>query len=131
MKFYYVYGCDKIYNGMYGMNQSGIFLCRDHEDAIEWGQQLAYDVMDSYSEITDSLENRVLEICESNGINYEDDGLEVQEIRSEVYEENAYYEVDLLNEDLLPSDDVDELGDLLCELGDVEFRKRYFLRSIV
>jgi hypothetical protein len=131
MRLYYVYGCDKIYNGMYGMSESGIFLCDNHEEAIEWGQELAYRVMDSYSDITDSLENRVLEICESNRINYKDDGLEVQEIRSEVYEENAYYEVDLLNEALLPSDDVDALEDLLYELGDVEFRKRYFLRSIV
>lgn len=130
MKLYYISGKDNLYQGLHGMQDSRIVLCDDDDEAIEWAKELSYDVMESYSNIYEDLEERVVERCAEECVYYKDDGSEVDRIREEVYDEDLNYEVDLLNSNWLPTEDIDELDDLLWEIGDEEFRSRYSLRSI-
>ena len=130
MKLYYIYGSDQLYGGLHGMETSRIVLCDDDKEAVEWAKELSYDVMESYSNIYEDLEERVAELCAEERVCYKDDGPEVQRIRDEVYQEDLYYEVDLLDSDWLPTENIDELEDLLWDIGDEEFRKRYSFKSI-
>lgn len=129
MAFYLVKGCDRIYGGLHGMRGFDIGECREEADAIDWALDLAADVVASYSEIYDSLEEDVREECEAEGIDYESNGSKVDEIREEIYSEDYEIEVGLLDENELPTFDLDELSDLYWNDPD-EFEKLYVLRWI-
>lgn len=129
-KFYYIYGCDQIYGGLHGMYKSGIASCADDDEAIEWARDFSQDVIESYNEIYNDLEDQIFDVCELNKINYKDDGPDVANIRDQIYEEDMDYFAVLLNGNELPSDDIDELNDLLWEIGDDEFLQKYSLRNV-
>ena len=129
-KLYYIKGYDQIYCGLHGMETSRIIECENDDEAIDWGRDLSQDVIESYSNIYEELEEEVLHRCAVEGICYKDDGPIVDNIRDEVYQEDLAYEVDLLDSNELPSFDIDELEDLLWEMGDVEFRKKFTLIEI-
>ena len=129
MALYLVKGCDRIYGGLHGMQDFDIVECREDSDAIDWALELAADVVASYGEIYDSLEEDVREECEAEGIDYESNDSRVDEIREEIYSEDYEFEVGLLDENELPTFDLDELSDLYWNDPD-EFKKLYVLRWI-
>lgn len=129
MALYLIKGYDGIYGGLHGMQDFDIVECREKEDAIDWALELAADVVASYSEIYDSLEEDVKEECEAEGIDYESNSSRVDEIREEIYNEDYEIEVGLLDENELPTFDLDELSSLYWNDQD-EFEKLYVLRWI-
>ena len=129
MALYLIKGYDSIYSGRHGMQDFDIVECREEADAIDWALDLAADVVASYGEIYDSLEEDVREECETEGVDYESNDSRVDEIREEIYREDYETEVGLLDENELPTFDLDELSDLYWNDPD-EFEKLYVLRWI-
>ncbi|MBQ2177029.1 MAG: hypothetical protein II453_18920, partial [Alphaproteobacteria bacterium] len=72
MNLYYIRANDQIYGGLYGMEETEIVLCNDDNEAIDWAEDLSYQVMESYSDIYETLEERVVKICAENRICYKD-----------------------------------------------------------
>lgn len=129
MALYLIKGYDSIYRGLHGMQAFDIVECREDADATDWALELAADVVASYGEIYDSLEENVREECEAEGIDYESNDSRVDEIREEIYREDYEIEVGLLDENELSTLDFDELSDLYWNDPD-EFEKLYVLRWI-
>lgn len=129
MALYLIKGYDNIYQGLHGMENFDIVECRSEADAIDWALDLAQGVVESYVEIYDSLETCVKYECEAADIDYESDNSEVDEIRDEIYREDYVIEVGLLDENTLPTLDLDELNDLYWNDHE-EFEKLYVLRWI-
>ena len=129
MALYLIKGYDSIYSGLHGIQEFDIVEGRKDADAIDWALELAADVVASYSEVYDSLEEDVREECEAEGIDYESNSSNVDEIREEIYREDYEIEVGLLDENELPTFDLDELSDLYWNDPD-EFEKLYVLRWI-
>lgn len=129
MALYLIKGYDNIYKGLHGLEDFRIVDCEKDADATDWALDLAADVVASYSEIYDSLEENIREECEAEGIDYESNNSRVDEIREEVYMEDYRIEVGLLDKSILPTLDLDELNDLYWNDND-EFEKLYVLRWI-
>lgn len=129
--FYYVCGQEKIYQGLYGLMYDTI-VDGSEEDAIEIAIELSDDVIDSYSCITDMLENTVAELCENKNINYKDHFTWtteqeeiIEEIREDVYEEDRDYFMVLLDEKKLPTLDAYDLDYILHKIGAEDFLNKY------
>ena len=131
MAWYLIKGYDNIFNGSHGMIKSEIVNCNDDQEAVEWAYALAQEVVEDYSAIYNFLEEDVKEICIDEGINYEEDGPAVDDIRDGIYEEDYKIEVGLLDETLLPDIiiDSDVLEDMYWE-DEEKFEKLYVLKWI-
>ena len=129
MALYLIKGYDGIYQGLHGMENFDIVDCGSDADAVDWALDLAQGVVESYVEIYDTLEMCVKDECEAEGIDYESNSSEVDEIRDEIYREDYVIEVGLLDENELPDLDIDELTDLYWN-DSKEFEKLYVLRWI-
>ena len=58
-KLYYIKGYDQIYCGLHGMETSRIVECESDDEAIDWGRDLSQDVIESYYNIYEELEEEV------------------------------------------------------------------------
>lgn len=113
---------DDIYGGLHGMQDIDIFDGTEDE-ASEIASEMAGDVIDSYCDIRDALEKEVERICELEGIDLEDES-EVDEIREEVYDSDAQWEIYKLDITKLPTVDTMELRDMFYNTPN-EFLKKY------
>lgn len=52
----YIYSDEAIYGGLYGMSDCGVYEVNNLEEANEIGHEQAYDVVESYSSISDSYD---------------------------------------------------------------------------
>lgn len=52
----YIYSDEAIYGGLYGMSDCGVYEVNNLEEANEIGREQAYDVVESYSSISDSYD---------------------------------------------------------------------------
>ena len=134
MAYYLIYGCDQIYGGLHGMEQYEVVCCENDEEALEWARELSQWVIESYSNISDDLEETVQAICESEGIPYDGTSSEEDEIREQIYEEDMDYCAALLDKQKLPEaaffDELQIYNDLLEELGKEEFERLYVLKYV-
>jgi len=133
MAIWYVCGQDQMYRGLHGMKICTIEVGTE-DDAMTTARGLSYEVMDSYEEISDSLEAQIAEECWEYDINYNDsftwsdeDGEKIDEIKDEVYEENLDFFCVELDESKLPTLDPYELDEILHKIGAEEFLKEYRL----
>ena len=113
---------DDIYGGLHGMQDIDIFDGTEDE-ASQIASEMAGDVIDSYYDIRDALEEEVERICELEGIDLEDES-EVDEIREEVYDEDAQWEIYQLDRTKLPTINTMELRDMFYNTPD-EFLEKY------
>lgn len=113
---------DDIYGGLHGMQDIDIFDGTEDE-ASQIASEMAGDVIDSYYDIRDALEEEVERICELEGIDLEDES-EVDEIREEVYGSDAQWEIYELDITKLPTVDTMELRDMFYNTPD-EFLEKY------
>lgn len=113
---------DDIYGGLHGMQDIDIFDGTEDE-ASQIASEMAGDVIDSYYDIRDALEEEVERICELEGIDLEDES-EVDEIREEVYDEDAQWEIYELDITKLPTVNTMELRDMFYRNPD-EFLEKY------
>lgn len=104
MKLWAVWGKDDIYGGLHGMKEIGIYEGNETE-AIEYARELADNVICSYSNIYDTLENSIREYCEFYGIESEEE----DDIREEFYNNDMIYGCIELDVNKLPTLDIEEL----------------------
>ena len=122
MAYWAIKAYDDIYGGLHGMRDMDI-LRGTEDEAREVASDMALDVVDSYYDIRDALEEKVERICELEGIDLEDES-EVDEIRGEVYDEDAKWEIYQLDITKLPTVNTVELRDMFYNNPD-DFLEKY------
>lgn len=122
MAYWAIKAYDDIYGGLHGMQEVEI-LRGTEDEASQIASEMAGDVIDSYYDIRDALEEKVERICELEGIDLEDES-EVDEIRGEVYDEDVQWEIYELDITKLPTVNTMELRDMFYNNPD-EFLKKY------
>lgn len=50
---YYIYACEQMYGGLHGMNYSGVIEADSEKEAEEYGCDMAWELLDSYGELSD------------------------------------------------------------------------------
>lgn len=132
MALYLIKGYDNLYSALHGMERSEIIECSNHDEAIDFAQDLSYDVIQDYAEIYDSLEETVQEICENEGIIYGNNTEEENRIREKVFREDAMYEVYLLDMNVIENRKltIDDLEDFLY-YDEETFKKHFVYEQIV
>ena len=108
MKLWAVWGYDDIYGGLHGMKEIDIYEGTENE-AIEYARELANNVISSYSDIYDALEDSVREYCEDEGIEMGVGSEEEDDIREEFYNDDMVYGCIELDINKLPTLDIEEL----------------------
>lgn len=123
MKFWACWGYDDIYGGLHGMKEVGVYEGSE-ADAVKYAREMADNVISSYSDIYDSLEESVTEECAELCIDLESE--EADDIRDEMYCSDMVYgciELDLAK---LPTLDIDELDKMYYDYEE-EFIEKYRL----
>lgn len=115
MKYYAVLGQEQIFYGLHGMSEMEVITAESFEEASEYAENLSYEVINSYSQIWESIESDVQEECIFRGIPYTKDSGDVEWIRDELIDNDLDYYVYELDEKLLPSLDIKELNRLMQE----------------
>ena len=122
MAYWAIKAYDDIYGGLHGMQDINI-LCGTEDEAREVASDMAFDVIDSYYDIRDALEEKVERICELEGIDLADES-EVDKIRGEVYDQDAQWEIYELDRTKLPTVNTVKLRDMFYNNPD-EFLEKY------
>ena len=127
MKIYAIWGHDVIYGGLHGMEYTDIIETEDDLDALASAELLAWDVVESFSFIQNTLEEEVEEALME--LSEEEKEEKEEEIRSEIYREDLEWGAIELDKDLLPTLDLNILDDMYY--NDKEgFTKEFALRYI-
>ena len=122
MAYWAIKAYDDIYGGLHGMQDINI-LCGTEDEAREVASDMAFDVIDSYYDIRDALEEKVERICELEGIDLADES-EVDEVREEVSDQDAQWEIYELDRTKLPTVNTVKLRDMFYNNPD-EFLEKY------
>lgn len=117
MKRYFIYACERMYGGLHGMEDYGVFDFDDSwtEDEIykEYVCEMSFDVMNSYGAITEDLVDR--------------DDYDNEDEYWEAYEEAMWENVDgyvvRIRDDVALS--TGELNKIACNLGPEMFKEEY------
>lgn len=125
MSYWAVWGYDDIYGGLHGMKEIGVFK-GDENEAMQYGYELADGVISCYYQIYEALEDSVREYCEFEGIEMGASSEEENDIRYEIYNEDMVYGCIELDEEKLPTLDIDEL-DKLYYRDEEDFIEKYKL----
>lgn len=88
-----IYACEQMYGGLHGMNSVSVIESDDEDEVMDYACEQSYEVMDSYSEIYDSLEEEIRNCLEE----YDNEN----EARDMIYSENIDYAYHLLNENAI------------------------------
>lgn len=92
MAIYMVYAYEHMYGGLHGMNNTVIVEAEDAKSLYSMATEMSMEVMDSYSDVEETLLENAREEAESRGI-YDEDDPEFEEILNEEYEENVEYDI--------------------------------------
>lgn len=127
--FWAIKGFDAYFNGMNGMIEYEIFKGTESK-AEDEGMRLSYEVISSYLEIDEYIEEEVRSECEFNGIDYDDEDVagEVDSIRFQITSEDTAWTCTKLDESKLPTLDMVKLDRMLYDDPD-EFLEKYALKE--
>lgn len=114
---------DEFYGGLHGMERYDIIEGTEKE-ADEYGLEMSNEVIESYHDIYDSLEDEIREYCEEEGFDYDENGEEVEDIREEVYGGDTAWDIHELDRAKLPTFNFNELNNMFYNNPD-EFLKLY------
>lgn len=92
MAIYMIYAYEHMYGGLHGMNNTVILESEDAKFLRSMATEMSMEVMDSYSDVGETLLENAREEAESRGI-YDEDDPEFEEILDEEYEENVEYDI--------------------------------------
>ena len=92
MAIYMIYAYEHMYGGLHGMNNTVILESEDAKSLYSMATEMSMEVMDSYSDVGETLLENAREEAESRGI-YDEDDPEFEEILDEEYEENVEYDI--------------------------------------
>ena len=114
---------DELYGGLHGMERYDIIEGTEKE-ADECGLEMSYEVIESYHDIYDSLEDDIREYCEEEGFDYDGNGEEVEDTREEIYGEDTAWDIHELDKEKLPTLDFNKLNNMFYNNPD-EFLELY------
>ena len=114
---------DELYGGLHGMCDLDI-IEGSEEFAEDVAKEMSISVIESYNEIYDQLEDDIREYCEEEGLDYDENGEEVENIREEFYGEDTAWDIHILDWTKLPTLDFNELDNMFYNNPD-EFLKLY------
>lgn len=115
MGIFAVWGQDLLYEGMYGMYQREVIDAKNETEAISYARSLSENVICSYQEIEDELEEQIKEICEKNDIEYGTGTIEEGDIRTNIYDTDLNYGCVELDINKLPTFTLTKLTDMFYE----------------
>lgn len=92
MAIYMVYAYEHMYGGLHGMSNTVIVESEDAKSLYSIATEMSMEVMDSYSDVGETLLENAREEAESRGI-YDEDDPEFEKILNEEYEENVEYDI--------------------------------------
>ena len=115
MKYYAVLGQEQMFYGLHGMSEMAVITANDFEEASKYAEELSYKVIDSYPQIQEEIEQDVEIECIFRGVPYIEDSTEVEWIRDNLTDSDLDYYACELDEELLPSSNIEELNRLLQE----------------
>lgn len=116
---YVIYAADQMYGGYHGMADWSICNCNNEEEALEIARENSLDIINSYPDIYKSIEED-MEECIDETMSEE----EVEELRSDFYNEDTEYNVWLIDEDIIKDYDIDNLERQLND-DPKDFIKKY------
>lgn len=96
-------------------------------EAEDEGMNLSYEVISSYSEIEEYIEEEVRSICEFYDIDYEKEASEVDSIRSQITSEDTAWTCTELDESKLPTLNIRKLEQMFYDNPE-EFLEKYALK---
>lgn len=102
--YFAIYACDYLYGGLHGMYDCGIFKFFNVEDAIIQGREMSRQVIESYSDILDTLEDDFREYYREDMF---DD--ELNDLWEDIVYSDISYEVRLLKSEYLTNSTIAEL----------------------
>ncbi len=128
MAFWAVIGYENIYDGLHGMQEIDI-LEGTEDAAYERAIELSYNVITSYDDIIDILEEEVKDLCDYNEIDYEDEDNEdeIENFRTRVYDEDIVTECIELDTTKLPTLNLDKLYNMFYNTPH-DFLEKYSLK---
>lgn len=126
MGIFAVWGQDLLYEGMYGMYQREVIDAKNETEATIYARSLSENVICSYQEIEDELEEQIKEICEGNDIEYGTGTIEEGDIRTNIYDTDLNYGCIELDISKLPTFDLTKLTNMFYNEDEL-FIKEYQL----
>lgn len=102
--YFAIYACDCLYGGLHGMYDCGIFKFFNTEDAIIQGREMSRQVIESYSDILDTLEDDFREYSREDML---DD--ELNDLWEDIVYSDISYEIRLLKSECLANSTITEL----------------------
>lgn len=118
-----IYAFEHVYEGLHGMNYQGVVEAPNESDAAAIAHEKAYELIDSYYQITDYLDDELAEVIADSPRKLTED--EIEQIRWDLYREDADYEVAQLNEKYCGRLSTEELDETCYDIGFVEFCELY------
>lgn len=131
MSRYAIFCYEQLYGGLHGMNITSVIEADFDGEVNDYCEQLACDVIDSYSAISDTLYEEAKEsVAASHGIdikdfcedNYED---EFNECLQDLYQEDIAFEWSIVNEARAGQYSTEELDDMCYNMTYDDFIKDY------
>lgn len=120
-RFYY-YATENIYQGLYGIEDSGVIEARDMNNACDFCFERCMSLMEDYDDIMTSLREKA-ENCLSEEENEDDE--KFYEMLDEVMAENALVAVWAINEEKAKGLSTEELDSIAYHEGSNYFIKEY------
>ena len=120
-RFYY-YATENIYQGLHGIEDSGVIEARDMNNACDFCFERCMSLMEDYDDIMTSLREKA-ENCLSEEKNEDDE--EFYEMLDEVMAENALVAVWAIDEEKAKGFSTEELDSMAYHEGSNYFIKEY------
>ena len=116
MDIYVIHAFDEIFGGLHGMEEWSMEECQNEKEAIAVAEEMSYDVIDSYGDITEILRERAEDLL---SYDIEEGRIDSEHQREQAF--NSYYE-DCVDEDvsyyivkLNPSHSLEEYEKMLAD----------------
>lgn len=120
MARYAIFACDEMYGGLHGMNYTGVVEANSADEVADIALEEAFDIIQSYSDIYEILEKEVEECIEEDMT--ED---EIEELRNEIYTNDAQIAFALVDESIAKDYTTEELDNMCYNMTYSDFIKKY------
>lgn len=101
---YVIHAFEEKYGGYHGIEDWTIENCDNEEEAVSIARENSLEVINSYSLVYDELEDDIETFTDENMS--EDD---IEELRSDIYNENIAYNIWKIDSDIIKEYDIDIL----------------------
>ena len=101
---YVIHAFEEKYGGYHGIEDWSIENCDNEEEAVSIARENSIEVINSYSLVYDELEDDIEAFTDESMS--EDD---IEELRSDIYDEDIAYEIWEIDSDIIKEYDIDTL----------------------